>query len=142
MAILNKVNVLFLNRDEALELVKNIEGEVEDNPESLLTKILSYDVEVVAITDGANGAYVGNKINKLFLPAAKTTVRETVGAGDAFCSGFLANYIETEDIRQALTWGISNSAGVISKIGGAEGLLTKREMRHRGSLLEDQIKIL
>ena len=52
-------------------------------------------------------------------------VVETTGAGDAFASGFLAALFYDKDLNTALDWGLKNSASVIGKIGGVEGLLTR-----------------
>lgn len=140
VATLKNVQILFLNRDEAIELIKNNEGTAQDNPKDLVKMILSYGVKIVAMTDGAAGAYAGDKDGVIHLSSLATKVKETVGAGDAFCSGFLASYIEKNDIKQALAWGIANSAGAISQIGGTEGLLTRKEMHQKERDLISQIK--
>ncbi len=136
----DKIEVLFLNRDEALELINNIEGSVEDKPKFLVKRLIDYGVAQVVLTDGAQGAYVGNKDDIFYLPTRAEKIIETVGAGDAFCSGFLANFIETAEIKQALIWGTLNSAGVLSKTGGTEGLLKKKELKLQAKKIKVKIK--
>jgi sugar/nucleoside kinase (ribokinase family) len=50
------------------------------------------------------------------------------GAGDAFASGFLSAYILKKPIREAMKWGIANSASVIGEIGAQTGLLHRERM--------------
>jgi len=51
-----------------------------------------------------------------------------VGAGDAFSSGFFAAYLEYNDVKKAICWGVMNSVSVISAMGGTNGLLKKKEL--------------
>ncbi|PIE00057.1 MAG: hypothetical protein CSA81_14140 [Acidobacteria bacterium] len=139
-SILDKIEVLFLNRDEAIELVQNIQGEVEDKPKYLMEQLLKFGPQVVAITDGPKGAYVSGGKEIFFLPATAKVAKEALGAGDAFCSGFLANYIETANIKQSLAWGIVNAGGVVEKVGGTEGILKRKEIKYRAEELVEKAK--
>ncbi len=125
---LDKIEILFINRDEAIKLIKNIESSVEDKPEKLMKKLIEYGMKVVVLTDGENGAYVTDGDNQLYTPIVKSEIIDTTGAGDAFASGFLASFIEENDIQKGLKWGINNSAGVLTGWGATEGLLSKKEL--------------
>jgi len=57
-------------------------------------------------------------------PAPKGTLINSVGAGDSMVAGFMTGYINTQDLQQALYWGIATgSASAFS-----ENLATKDEV--------------
>lgn len=130
-----KVKILFLNRDEALEIVKNVEATVTDEPKFLLEKLKQFGANTVIITDGAKGAYAADEQGLYFLPAKIIQKVDSLGAGDAFCSGFLSVYIEEENTAEAMAFGMANSAGVIGKLGGVEGLLDSKELAKQAAEL-------
>lgn len=123
--------LIFLNRDEAIEILQNLKIKFEDEPSDLIKKIHNLGFKVVALTDGAEGAYVTDGKNSYHLGITDTPKIETVGAGDAFASGFLNSYIEKEDIREALAWGIVNSGAVLTQIGSTKGLLKRKELKYQ-----------
>lgn len=123
------VDVLLVNRDEAIELVQNVEGQVEDDVPFLANKLLAMGCKIVVITDAAEGAYVSDGEGLFHVPTIAKEIVDTVGAGDAFASGFLSSLILGNDLQTSLVWGISNSAGTISQRGATEGLLRAKEMK-------------
>ena len=57
-------------------------------------------------------------------PAPKGTLINSVGAGDSMVAGFITGYLNTQDLQQALYWGIATgSASAFS-----ENLATKDEV--------------
>lgn len=119
-SILRVTKILFLNREETIDLLK-IPG--LPRTKDLLVKLKSLGPEVVVITDGKNGAYATEGINYFHLPAGHAQKIDSTGAGDAFSAGFLASYFKEENISEALRWGIINSTAVIEEIGAQTGLL-------------------
>lgn len=119
---LPKVRVLIINRDEALEFrkLKDIKG--------LLKYIWSLGSKIVVITDGENGAYVFDGKKYYFMKAKSAKVADTVGVGDAFGSAFTAALIYNKNIKEALVWGMNNSASVVAKIGAQNGSLNLRQV--------------
>lgn len=118
---LPKINLLIINKDEALEFrkLKNIK--------SLIKYIHNLGPKLVVITDGDKGAYVydGKKYYFMKAKSGKKPV-DTIGVGDAFAAGFTSALVYGKNIKDALTWGINNSASTVTKIGAQNGLLTKR----------------
>jgi sugar/nucleoside kinase (ribokinase family) len=84
--------------------------------------------KMVVVTNGRNGVYVATQKEILFHPSMKIKVANTVGAGDAFGSCFVASLMLGYDIESALRNGIVNSASVLEKIGAKTGLLTHNEL--------------
>lgn len=116
------IEVLIVNRDEALEFrkLKDIKG--------LIAYIYSLGPKLVVITDGGNGAYAYDGKKYYFMKSKSTKVMNTLGVGDAFGSSLTSALIYGKNIKQALTWGITNSASVVSEIGAQKGLLTKKQI--------------
>jgi sugar/nucleoside kinase (ribokinase family) len=127
---LRLIEILILNKDEAIELVKNNKPKTSkvklEDSKFLLKAIKGFGARNVVITQGARGAVGIDAKNRLYYePAQSVTEKivDTVGAGDAFASGFLAGYIRWNDFSRALTLGIRNSAAVLYRVGAQNGLL-------------------
>lgn len=132
LKIIKHSEVVVLNKDEAIEIILGNHYEVDEkklNDEIFLIRtIASFNKNIVALTDGENGSWVfaDNKIyfSKIFV---KDLV-DTLGAGDAFSSGFLAGYVLGRPIEDALKMGMANSTNVILYYGAKEGLIKKNEI--------------
>ena len=93
--ILNKINILVLNKEEAELLV----GKVDIK--NLLKKLTELGPNIVAITDGKHGVYVYDNSNIYSGKPHNINIVETTGAGDAFASSFLSGFIRKDDIEFA-----------------------------------------
>jgi len=95
--------------------------------------LLRGGVSVVVVTEGKRGASayvrVKDSVKAQHVPSMARKVVDTVGAGDAFTSGFAAEWIRTCDVRRSLVAGSLNAAGTIAVPGTLGGLLSQREMR-------------
>jgi len=132
--ILSKVDVLFLNQEEASYLTKiSFEDEL-----SIFKKIDEFCPGVCVMTKGGNGVTVSD--GKYFysaMPDENRKVVDTTGAGDSFASGFLSEYIRTNgDIEKSIQLGLANSAGNLSQLGAKSGLLSKGEEFKRVKVLK------
>lgn len=121
--ILNKVDVLFLNLEEASFLTKiTIENEQE------ILKIIYHNFckGIVVITRGGKGALVMND-SHIYSAGVNSDrkIIDTTGAGDSFASGFLSSYMRENNIEKAIQLGIANSEGNLSEIGAKTGLLKR-----------------
>ena len=131
--ILKKINVLVLNKEEASILVG------KNKIEGLLAKLHKLGPEIVAITDGENGAWVFHDNIVYYGKPNKVKVVETTGAGDAFASSFLSGMIKKNDIEFAIRLGMTNAESVISYHGAKNKLLTYKEAL--GAMRKRPIKI-
>lgn len=127
---LTKTDILFLNKDEAIELCLEQEKKHNiDNPRVLLKIIAELTPATIIITDGERGAYAleGNK--PYFCPSKKVKAKDTIGVGDAFGSAFVASYLLKKlPIEDSLARGVKNALSVIKHIGAQEGLLSHQEL--------------
>jgi ribokinase len=117
--LLSRVHLLILNREEAARLA----GKPYDNLREIYRRLTGLAQQAVVITEGKRGATACNgsecyKVGIYPLPAVDST-----GAGDAFGSGFLAEFMDEGNIEQALRYAAWNSSNVVSKIGAKEGIV-------------------
>lgn len=119
---------LVLNQEEAEGLV---EKPMESN--QFWEEFFSFPSSLVVVTQGKKGAWLiePKKKKRSHYPAVKGVVRETTGAGDAFCAGFLAALFYRLSPPEAVCWGLINSSRVISFVGAKKGLLKREEMEKR-----------
>jgi len=120
---LPKIKILMVNEDEAREFkkLKDIKG--------LLSYIFSLGPRLVIITAGRNGAYAYDGKKYYYMKAASVKPVNTLGVGDAFGSALTSALICGKNIKEALRWGIINSAAVVNAIGAQKGLLNRRQIK-------------
>lgn len=92
---------------------------------------LNMGPRIVVVTNGCNGVYAATNEAILFHPSIKAKVVNSVGAGDAFGSCFVASLMYKDTIEDALKYGIINSASVLEHIGAKEGLLTREKLQQK-----------
>lgn len=128
-SIFSKIDVLFLNKEEASFLTK-IPLQEENE---IFKKIDEICRGVVVMTKGGQGVVVsdGEYIYRA-KPNTDRKIVDTTGAGDSFASGFISEYIrENGNIEKSIQLGLANSTGCISKVGAKNGLLLKGEQFER-----------
>jgi sugar/nucleoside kinase (ribokinase family) len=106
------VDTIFANFDEAQELT----GSVDLN---LQMQTLGRSYPRVVIKRGAKGAAVGGRNGvTLALPAPRSDVIDTTGAGDAFAAAFVATELRGGKIDDCLKAGIEAGATAVTLVGG------------------------
>jgi len=127
----SRSQILIINKDEAIEIVDK-SGSFEEgllNDEKFLAgKLNELGAQTIAMTDGLRGAWIYDKGNFLHMEAKKGKVSDSLGAGDAFSSGFIAAYIKGKNTEECLRWGITNAASVVEHYGAVNGLLKEEEI--------------
>jgi sugar/nucleoside kinase (ribokinase family) len=123
--------ILFVNKDEAIEIVSGLHAESKDklNDEIYLVKSLEkLSPEIVIITDGKRGAWAGDGRKIYYIQAQCSEPVETTGAGDAFTSAFLAAHFSGKNTEDALKWGSANAGEAVKFYGSIKGLLKQDEI--------------
>lgn len=82
----------------------------------------------VAITDGGRGAQCFDGDNHYLVAAQKTEILDTLGAGDAFSTGYMTAYLKGLPTEKCIRYASEASNGVIQSYGGQGGQLTKDEI--------------
>jgi ribokinase len=137
--VIRQTDILIINRDEATEIVNNLDGFNESslNQENfLMEKLKKLGAQTVVLTDGERGAWAYDGERNVHVETSKIKVVDTIGAGDAFASAFLAAHIKGENIAECLKWGIINGGNVVQYYGGQEGLLGQEELEEKAKNVE------
>lgn len=109
--------VCFPNRDEAAVLAGEPDPAVSDP--AMMAVTLARHYGAVALTLGADGAVLAAGSGRpARIPAKPVAIRDTTGAGDAFCAGFLAAWLTGSDLAAAARAATEAAAVAVSAIGG------------------------
>lgn len=139
-ALLPKIDLLFVNREEAAKLLgKNYPVA------QCISQLHKKGVGLVAMTDGSEGSFASDGKQLLHMPIYPIEPLAKTGAGDAFASGFLAAHVRGNSLGMSLQWGTANAAGVIQQFGAHKGLMTKRNIeqtiKHHKRISPTEIKM-
>jgi ribokinase len=113
--------VLFLNEYEA----KLLTGKDYEEASEFL---IGYGCKIVCVTLKENGCYITDGKFKEHIVAVKTEVRDTTGAGDAFCAGFLFGLSQGKELNECGRLGNFVASRCIMKIGARSGLPEPSEL--------------
>lgn len=130
--ILKRVDVLFVNKEEASKILSGSE-ETTKNIEDLLKEVQLLGPKIVSITDGANGSSAIDTHGKIYQQGTipGEYVQKT-GVGDAYATGFLGSlFYNKEDIQKAMLWGAINASSVVGHLGAQGGLLKKEAVEKK-----------
>ena len=135
-SILKKVDILFLNQEEASFLTK-IPFQEEQN---IFKKIDEICPGVAVMTRGADGVVVSDgKYLYSAKPNLNVKVIDTTGAGDSFASGFLSDYMRNDgDIEKSIQLGIANAEANLSEFGAKIGLLNKDSKFEKVNVVKEE----
>ena len=86
----------------------------EELSEDLVSRLVSANIPSIVVTMGSRGAvYANTRGEKGFFPAEHVSVRDTTGAGDAFCAGVSIGLTYNKSMREAVEIGTRLAASVI-----------------------------
>lgn len=125
-AVLKKVDFFLPSRLEAQRLYGI------DAPERAVRAFAELGPRAVVIKLGADGSLIfdARRGQSFHVPPYPADVRDTTGAGDAYCGGFLAGYLLTEDPLTAAQYGTVAASYVIEAIGALSTIQPSRADSH------------
>lgn len=123
LPIIKQNSVLFLNKNE-------IENLTNKNYKKGSKKLIDNGAEIVVVTLGKKGCYIQDKKNSYEIPAYKTKVVDTTGAGDAFAAGFLFGILSGKNLQDSGRLGNYVASYCIRKFGARDGLPHRKEIRN------------
>jgi len=93
------------------------------NVESSIESVCSYldqhfPMDLICITKGSKGAVIYQKGEMISHQGYKVQVEDSIGAGDAFLSGFIKSYLEEKSLKETLDFACKLGAFVATKKGG------------------------
>lgn len=141
--ILENAHIVVMNKEEA-SMATQIQVRPDTKDEKFSHEIIHPDIkamfkklkvrnyQAIIITDGGKGAYAYDGNKYYYCPIFEGPVVSTLGAGDAFASTLCAALWKNgTDLGKALMYASVNSAGVVSKFGATQGLMTFEEIENK-----------
>ncbi len=102
-------------------------------PDELVRRLADAGTSIVALRMGPEGSLVYSpNVPQIFVPAVPTDVIDPTGAGNAYCGGFLAGYVQTGDVLTAARYGAVAASFLVEQVGLPEineQLRTQAELR-------------
>jgi fructokinase len=115
--LLGFADVLKINEDE-LEAFSDY-FQTEPTIEGLCFHLdQHFPMEIICVTRGSKGAIIYQKGKITEHPGYKVQVQDSIGAGDAFLSGFIKSYLEEKSPEEILDFACKIGAFVATKKGG------------------------
>ncbi len=134
---LKKTDILILNKDEALELIKktkhleNIKDSFLINSKNLIKLLKTESLSnIIILTDGENGAYFFDGNNFYYQKIIKNSKKiDSTGVGDTFASTFVAFFERLNgDYKKSMFLAVKNASSVVSMPGAQNGLLNLKDL--------------
>ncbi|MBI4691985.1 MAG: carbohydrate kinase family protein [Candidatus Terrybacteria bacterium] len=121
---LNEIDIFIVNEDEAA-FVAGIKYETVKE-EEIFVELDRAVKGIVVMSKGPRGVVVSDGKNCYSAGIPDSPVIDRTGAGDAFGSGFVSGYIQSNgDISYAIQLGTANATSVVQYFGAKKGLLKK-----------------
>lgn len=126
--LLQAADIFSLNEHEAISLVG------PGSSQTLATRLIEAGVKILCLRLGENGSLVVNaETGEAFhIPAVPIAVVDAVGAGNAYCGGFLVGWCETLDLKTAGIFGAVAASFMLEQIGPPEfspGIFSEAQIR-------------
>lgn len=119
--LLKQCAMVSMNQEEAAQLLG-----IEFNKEEEIFKAMDEIVDgIFVMTNGHDGVAVSDGKNIYRASVPDSPIVERTGAGDAFISGFVAEYSRSGDITKAIQLATANSSSVVTQYGAKAGILKK-----------------
>jgi len=105
------------------------------SPDELIRRLADAGASIVTLRMGPEGSLVyAPSVTQIYVPAIPTNVIDPTGAGNAYCGGFLAGYVQTGDVLTAARYGAVAASFLVEQVGLPEineRLRTQAEIRLR-----------
>ena len=112
-------------------------------PHELVRRLVASRAQIVALRMGTGGTLVaeGQSRRGAYIPAVPVTVVDTVGAGNAYCGGFLVGWAQTHDLVTAGLYGAVAASFLVEQVGvPAVTPAVRAEGRRRLEALRPQVE--
>ena len=119
--LLKNFSIVIMNQEEASGLT-GIDYKKEEDIFKFMDEMIG---GIFVMTKGQEGVVVSDCKNIYRAGVPDSPVVERTGAGDAFSSGFVSEYIRSGDISKAIQFATANASSVVTQYGGKAGILKK-----------------
>jgi 2-dehydro-3-deoxygluconokinase len=111
--------------DDELGIIVNSAG---TRDAEAAAELASFGVGTLIVKRGADGASAYTDGQVVHAPAVTVSVRDTIGAGDAFSAGYLSGVLDGLEPAEALARGTVTGAFAVAAVGDWEGAPTRAEL--------------
>jgi fructokinase len=118
---LKKANVLKIN-DEEILIFAEMFGLSGDEFEIMHQILNNYDLNILALTKGAEGSWLISREEDSYLDTPKVSVADTVGAGDSFTAGLVSGLLKNKPLKEIHRSAVDISAFVCTQKGATPTL--------------------
>lgn len=119
--LLENCSIVIMNQEEAAGLT-GIDYKKEEDIFKFMDEIVD---GIFVMTKGPEGVVVSDGQNIYRAGVPNSPVVERTGAGDAFSSGFVSEYIKSGEISKAIQFATANASSVVTQYGSKAGILKK-----------------
>jgi ribokinase len=119
--LLKNIDIYITNKEEGAQLV----GTEHEKKNETLDRLQEVVKGIVILSDGHKGVQVRANGKEYSAGVPDSPIVERTGAGDAFGSGFVSEYIREGDIIKAIQFGTANASSVVTRVGAKAGILKK-----------------
>ncbi len=113
-----RASILKLSDDELPEVATACGIALKENPEDTLRGLLvKFELEIVVMTRGAEGALLVSSTQVISQPGIPTLVKDTVGAGDSFTAAFIIGFLRKESLDHVLQKACETASAVCAQSG-------------------------
>jgi len=117
--LIEHIDIYTTNQEEAAGLV-GINFQKEDE---VFNTMAGYVKGIFVMSKGHDGVRVKAEGKEYSAGVPDSPIVERTGAGDAFGSGFVAEYIRSGDIKKAIQFATANASSVVTEFGSKAGIL-------------------
>lgn len=138
--LLHRTHLAKFNKAELRMMLEFLGKDYVDERDSMVYLQEKFDLKEIVVSKGSKGAlYLKN--DKYFIyPAAKITVKDTVGSGDSFLAGFLSARLATSDAHEAMINGLCLGAYVTSHEGACPEYSIKEYQIFKKNIVQEHLK--
>ena len=119
--LLKNFSIVIMNQEEAASLT-GIDYKQEGDIFKFMDEVIG---GIFVMTKGPEGVVVSDGKNIYSAGIPDSPIIERTGAGDAFSSGFISEFIRSGDISKAIQFATANASSVVTQYGGKAGILKK-----------------
>lgn len=123
--LLAQMDIFITNKEEGADLMGVPSDSGSADQDEILNRLRETVKGIVVLTDGHNGVRVRTNGKEYQAGVPDSPIVERTGAGDAFGSGFVSEYVRSGDIVKAIQFATANASSVVTQFGAKAGILKK-----------------
>lgn len=138
--ILKEGAYLIKPNKEELEALTGKKTSGEEEQKELLREVLEkYNVEIIVVSLGPDGALLATKGEVTHFPAPKVEFTSSIGAGDSMVAGMVCSLSRGKPLEEAVMFGLACGSATIKSPGTQ--LLTREDALELFEVLKNEVRL-